>query len=172
MTNKAKNFELHYALDFILDGADSEISDFSSDEDDVIETGLHQDMECENGDIDVDECQGDLIDSINTTESVAQKTKRTVFRWRKKDIPQGQLHFSGENEKFDGIESTLHYFKLFWTDNLTNLIVENTNLYSAEKTGKSISSKDVWCHQTANAPSDVMGRCLVLVLGNGGQDGG
>ena len=63
LTNKSKNLELHDALEFILDGADSEISDFSSGEDDdVIETGLHQDMECEKGDIGAEEWKSDLID--------------------------------------------------------------------------------------------------------------
>ena len=63
-----------------------------------------------------------------------------MFRWRKKDIPQGQLNFIGENEKLDGLVSALDYFKLFWTDDLKNLIVDNTNLCSTEKTGKSINA--------------------------------
>ena len=55
-------------------------------------------------------------------------------------MPQGQFHFFCETEKLDGVKGVPEYFKMFWTDDLTNLIVDNTNLYSIEQTGKSINT--------------------------------
>ena len=36
--------------------------------------------------------------------------------------------------------TSLSYFKIFWSDDIINLLVEQTNLYSVQQTGSSIST--------------------------------
>ena len=45
-----------------------------------------------------------------------------------------------EKEDISKVMSPIEYFQLFWVDELKNLISEQTNLYSTQKTGISINT--------------------------------
>lgn len=68
--------------------------------------------------------------------------KKHVYRWRSRKPPVTDAAFSGPEfslppDDFEEL-SPLWYFKQFWDDAMTNQLVEQTNLYSVQKTGKSI----------------------------------
>ena len=59
-----------------------------------------------------------------------------VFRWRSSKTPSGGCTFKGKSFSVPDIdydETPLMYFKMFWTDELTELIAEQTNNYSFQK---------------------------------------
>ena len=71
------------------------------------------------------------------------KIEARCYRWRHRDIPkcQSEFHFLEEQDAQE--KSPLDYFKLLWTDELTNLVVEQTNLYSTQQSGNCVNtSKD------------------------------
>ena len=86
-------------------------------------------------DADTDEFEED-----DTASAIPKShVKQHAFRWRKKDIPVTLGHVVMESEKLSQIKSPTDYFKLFWTDELNGLIVEQTNLYSTQKRFTSIN---------------------------------
>ena len=78
---------------------------------------------------------------INTKAAATSKivsNKPDTWRWRIKDPPKRDTVFKAP-ENFDEL-CPIDYFKMFWPDNITNLLVEQTNLYSAQVSGMSIST--------------------------------
>ena len=79
-----------------------------------------------------------------TTDHIdVSKFDKHVPRWRCKAPPECNTEFLGKEfslppDDFD-TWTPLSYFKLFWEDNLNELISEQTNLYSVQKKSKSIS---------------------------------
>ncbi|CAB3998319.1 Hypothetical predicted protein, partial [Paramuricea clavata] len=125
-------FDVVDALSLVTSGNDSELSELSSDEDDVDETYQPEERGC----VLEDESSGEEEESDGSNEEGdACGEQRHVFRWRKTDIPFQNVNFEWEKE--DRVEelSALDYFKLFWTEELTNLVVEQTNNYSVQKSG-------------------------------------
>jgi hypothetical protein len=121
----------------VTSGNDSELSELSSDEDDVDETYRPEERGCA---LD-DESSGEEEESDGSNEEGdACEEQRHVFPWRKTDIPFQNVNF--EREKEDQVEelSALDYFKLFWTEELTNFVVEQTNNYSVQKSGVSVNT--------------------------------
>ena len=87
---------------------------------------------------------------LETKDETAKKSKKTkkppprVYRWRKITPPIVDSAFKGDNfskapEDFEEL-TPLSYFKQFFTDELIDQIVEETNLYSVQQTGKSIAT--------------------------------
>ena len=64
-----------------------------------------------------------------------------LSRWKKQDLPQAPHVFSGSQLSLsDEPKTPLQYFSMFFTDKLIQDIVGNTNLYSVQKTCKSVNT--------------------------------
>ena len=90
------------------------------------------------------------IESSSKVNSKATATSKVVsdkphkWRWRLKKQPKRDPVFKGDRfskppENFDEL-CPIEYFKMFWTDNITNLLFEQTKLYSTQVNGTSIST--------------------------------
>lgn len=97
------------------------------------------------------------IDSSSKVNTKAAATSEVVsnklhtWRWRIKELPKRDTGFKGDifskpPEKFDELHR-IDYFKMFWTVNITNLLVKQTNLYITQvsRTSMSTSSHDIEC---------------------------
>ena len=77
-------------------------------------------------------------------EEITPKTKTHNYRRRKKPPPEFDITFKGEEFSLppEGADemTPLNYFKIFWSDDIINLLVEQTNLYSVQQTGSSINT--------------------------------
>ena len=80
-------------------------------------------------------------DSVTHTEGEKQTEKR-VCRWQKSQPPERNTDFRGApfTVPDDSVRymTPLHYFKLFWDDDVITMLVEQNNLYSVQTTGNSI----------------------------------
>ena len=64
---------------------------------------------------------------------------KCVYRWRKQDTNAKPKDFDGRFSDPPVVEKTpAGYFVMFFTDDLVNYIVENTNLYSVQVSGKTV----------------------------------
>ena len=90
-----------------------------------------------------------VTDSQNVAEKVSKpkiKKKHPDHKWcwREKKPPAGNTEFCGNqfgNPPINFYEMCpIDFFKLFWTDNVTQNLVEQTNLYSVQEQGKNIST--------------------------------
>ena len=69
------------------------------------------------------------------------KTANRVYRWRKHDTPVADRTFQGTfTEPREEELTPLQCFKLFLKDEILNTIVENTNLYSVQKSENSVNT--------------------------------
>ena len=72
------------------------------------------------------------------------KSKKRVFRWRKAEPPQ--FHRDVVEDSFSPVPedfakwTPLRFFKQFWDDEIMNMVVIQTNLYSVQKSGSSINT--------------------------------
>ena len=158
MTSKrSKGINAANALDLVLEG-DSDLSDLTDDDDDdnedVDEQSLH--TSCASGSQDPKKNPEPIVDeedseneepeeSANADQAAANKTADEdrpihVYRWRRKDIPLTNAQFQNVRLDITNEMTPLGYFKLFWPDDLTDLVVEQTNLYSTQMTGRSINT--------------------------------
>jgi hypothetical protein len=55
-------------------------------------------------------------------------------------MPPSEGSFDLEEDDIEETKSPLEYFRQFWPDEINNLVVEQTNLYSTQKTGTSINT--------------------------------
>lgn len=82
-----------------------------------------------------------LVTLKTCDKTETQATKKHGFCQRKKDLPVFEKH---HEEVFTDRENEVNipykYFKQFFTDDLLRLFVDNTNLYSTQKSGKSINT--------------------------------
>ncbi|CAB3977807.1 Hypothetical predicted protein [Paramuricea clavata] len=119
------------AIQYILaPGSDSELSELEDDDDCVDEVAANECCEADNPESD----DSDVDDSEETTP---------VFKWKKKEPEAIDVSFSGAEFTLpDNVHelSPFSYFKMFWDDTITQNIVEQTNLYSVQQTGSSIST--------------------------------
>ena len=142
------------ALNFVLNGNESDIEELSSDDElgEVEETdsdgiGFEPGSDCDKDDCEelgggsVKDADTDELEEDDTASAIPKgHVKQHAFRWRKKDIPVTPGNFVMESEKLSQIKSPIDHFKLFWTDELNELIVEQTNLYSTQKRFTSINT--------------------------------
>ena len=73
-----------------------------------------------------------------------KKNNQRVYRWRKKEPPQTNK-LPSENVFIPvpwniDISTPAKYFKQFWDDNITEMVVKKINLCSVEKSGASINT--------------------------------
>ena len=137
----------------------SDLSDLPDDENESNESldslpgnALNTHFNNQNNDVnssDDDNSDNDDDDNVNLAAlqkganniSSNNKSKQYVYRWRKKDLPP--FH-EGSEEQYvdipDEIKSPYKYFKQFFNDELLQLVVNNTNLCSTQKTGKCINT--------------------------------
>ena len=145
-----RTYNVAEALQIILEGAsDSEMSDLEESDDDgtinIIDKVPERNIsdEEDNGE--------DISFSINKedvdvfTQDSAEATDKNcdhIYRWRTTEPPVINTDFLGNSfslppENTDEL-TPMDYFQLFWKSSLNNLICDQTNLYSVQKTGKSI----------------------------------
>ena len=91
-------------------------------------------------------------DEVQTSDEEAQEDfithkqkvhQKMIYHWCKKEYESETLVFEGEQvpPPADGFVGTpLQYFKTFISDEMVQLVVDNTNLYSVQKNGKSITT--------------------------------
>ena len=65
---------------------------------------------------------------------------RKVFRWRKKDVSPSDESFIQEKDEIEEMKSPLEYFRQFWPDDINELVAQQTNLYSTQKSGSSMNT--------------------------------
>lgn len=126
MGTEPKHLSTDDALALILEGDQSDLSELSSDED-------CDEYENSSGDGCSDEASED------DSEGGATEEEHT-FKWRKRDMIYTPVAFDKQQEDIPDEISPLEYFKKFWLDELTDLVVEQTNLYSIKKTGQSVNT--------------------------------
>ena len=84
--------------------------------------------------------ESDSDNDGNSLEATIAPGNHT-FRWRKSDLPRAANDFDNEfSLPPEPSMSPLDYFTMFCNDDLLNLVVENTNLYSVQTTLKSIDT--------------------------------
>ena len=145
-----KKLGVQDALAYIIDGNDSDLEDFSSDDDDdaddnfVIESqavGDSSEGESEDGSEPVQAAEASAAQGISgAAMNNGSPSKKHVYRWRHKDIPKINAPFHENKEEMQELKTPLEYFKFFWSDELIDLVVEQTNLYSTQKTGYSVNT--------------------------------
>ena len=78
--------------------------------------------------------------TTSATPAAATDTKR-VFRWRKKDTIDKDVSFrEGFSDPPAILPTPYQYFRMFFPSSLDDLVAEQTNLYSVQKSHKSIKT--------------------------------
>ena len=132
------------AIQFILEpNSDSEMSNFDGDDSDDDEHVSDKIVERINDDfVETDDESKDM--PMEYLMEITPKNKTHNYRWRKKPPPEFDITFKGEEFSLppEGADemTPLNYFKIFWSDDIINLLVEQTNLYSVQQTGSSINT--------------------------------
>ena len=146
-----KRVGIEDALDYILDGNESDVGNescFDDDDDGCDDDGIqtysslkhcHTFLDTESADIENDDIESESM-TENAPEDPASPAKKHIYRWRKRDIPLVTSSFHQRQEDITELLSPIQYFKQFWTDELNGLIVDQTNLYSVGKTGNSVNT--------------------------------
>ena len=140
MVDRPKRLGRDDALLLILDGDQSDFSDISSDEDNDEYTPSDGDDDEIPGTVAGDSSDEGSENSMDNSSAEDAATEEHVFRWRKRDIPHTPAAFDNQQEDIPDNMTPLAYFKQFWLDELTDRVVEHTNLYSVQKTGQSVNT--------------------------------
>ena len=131
------------AIERIFNGNESEAEDLSSDEDgdDIDYVASDHDSGDDAGNDDNNSNDDNSEENENTT-AVDMETQRNrkVFRWRKKDVSPSDESFTQEKDETEEIKSPLEYFRQFWPDDINELVAQQTNLYSTQKSGTSMNT--------------------------------
>ncbi|CAB3993352.1 Hypothetical predicted protein [Paramuricea clavata] len=133
----------------ILSRNDCEVENLSSDEEvddtDYVASNNHDGSDGDSSDDNSDDNDSDDVESGENGDSAdpaTQQKQKKTFRWRKKDMPPSDGSFDLAKDDIEEIKSPLEYFRQFWPDEINNLVVEQTNLYSTQKTGTSINTNN------------------------------
>ena len=148
-----KKYSTSDVINFVKSGDLSDLSDLSNESLDTIPgNAVNTQFDNQNNDVnssDYDNRDNDDNDNVTLAAlrkgadniSSNNKSKQHVYRWRKKDLPP--FH-EGSEEQYEDIpdemKSPYKCFKQFFTNELLELVVENTNLYSTQKSGKCINT--------------------------------
>ena len=145
-----KTYNVAEALQIILEGAsDSEMSDLEESDDDgtinIIDKVPERNIsdEEDNGeDISFSINKEDVDVFIQDSAEATDKNCDHIYRWQTTEPPVINTDFLGNSfslppENTDEL-TPMDYFQFFWKSSLNNLISNQTNLYSVQKTGKSI----------------------------------
>ena len=157
-TKRNMKYTVQDVIDFVNDGNQSEISEFSSDDvDEIQDYRSENNQEIPNTPI-TDESESEdevplskLVENKSTSScSTAdqctsvndpQSQPKHHYRWRKKDTMVVDRTFESNfsDPPLDDM-TPLQYFKLFITDDIIDSVVEQTNIYSFQKNDKSINT--------------------------------
>ena len=135
-----------------------EIIGIVSNADDSDLSEISEEEECDNNDYEAvppNNEQSDAVESNgeDSTEeggnlplSIIIDDKKHVYRWQKRDVPQGNQQFTREFSPPPVQKKTpLEYFTMFFPESLLRMIVDNTNLYSVQKNTKNVKkSVDIY----------------------------
>ena len=85
---------------------------------------------------------GDIDDDVGGNKRKKTKGEEEhKFRWRKRDVTTTpDKVFQPEVANIKETKTPIEYFRQFWTDDIIDLVVQQTNLYSRQKTGFSINT--------------------------------
>ena len=120
----------------------------TTDEDQIPFKILEKTVQEVNADKAKDSVEDNCIDregnecDVKSNDAKRRAKKSHVFRWGNRKPPAVDSTFSGgvfslPPDNFDEL-TPLWYFKEFWDDEMTDNLCEQTNLYSVQKSGKSI----------------------------------
>ena len=136
-------------LNYVLSpDSDSELSGISDDEDIEPHPNIQNDIvneECETEKEDESDDDPELHPNGDGNNApIIQRVKRHEFRWRSIQPPDINSEFQGEKFSlppgdFDELYP-YDYFSKFWSADITKLLVDQTNLYSTQLSGKSINT--------------------------------
>ena len=100
---------------------------------------------CDNADADDNYDAEDNDENDDVSEGVVPPLKKSktipTYRWRKKQPRVGNKNFLGENLSLppDDELSPFQYFPIFWSEDIIENLVTQTNSYLVQKSGKSIN---------------------------------
>lgn len=103
------------ALAFVLDGNDSDISNFSSDEEDGDDETYDQNK------VKLKTVIWKM--SLKARLSVEVGKNDHAFRWRKKDLPYHSWEYALQNEANIEDLTPVQYFKFFWSQNVAKQVI-------------------------------------------------
>ena len=140
--------DINAIIDFITNGEDSELSGLSDEDDDdseedyvqnegnqMLDDGITQETERP--------LSSDEDDDIPLIAFANNEPKKHVYRWRKNDIPMTSAKFTGSFSNPPVEEMTpLEYFYTFLPQKLVTDIFEQTNLYSVQRSCKSVNTNE------------------------------
>ncbi|KAI8792109.1 piggyBac transposable element-derived protein 3 [Biomphalaria glabrata] len=140
-----KKFTAQEVLDIleVIDYNESDLENYSTDDEDY---EPEPDKETGTQDLSSSESSSDeeVTEPLPSTSSAsAINKKKKVYEWTKDNFNPPDSVFRGKvlelPENYE-VQSPMHYFKNFLTDDMLELIVKFTNEYSVEKSGKSIDT--------------------------------
>ena len=135
-TSNAKVLDLNDIIEFVT-ADDSELSELSDDED--IDKRDEVEPIAESGQSTYKDESTDADDDI--TLSAIGAAKKYDYWWRRADVMQCSRSFTGTfNVVPEKFLSPLDYFSKFFPDTLLEAIVDQTNLYSVQKSLKSVDT--------------------------------
>ena len=135
-TSNAKVLDLNDIIEFVT-ADDSELSELSDDED--IDKRDEVEPIAESGQSTYEDESTDADDDI--TLSAIGAAKKYDYWWRRADVMQCSRSFTGTfNDVPEKFLSPLDYFSKFFPDTLLEAIVDQTNLYSVQKSLKSVDT--------------------------------
>ena len=161
---RSTRFCVEDALKLLLDGNGPDIDELESDDDylgyfdrntnEIDDRGFDNDEISEPGPVErgyEQDSSGNECDESETEETGKNifcsskeqpliPMKSHTFRWRSRDIVSSTYVFLHKEENVTQLMTPFEYFMFFWTEELNDLIAEQTNLYSVQKTGKSIKT--------------------------------
>ncbi|KAK6180214.1 hypothetical protein SNE40_012406 [Patella caerulea] len=122
-----------------FDGCEPESGD--DDEDGFIAiAGAADSPESSSSDDDSDFNTDDDLALAGMVPQQQKKRKKSDYLWRTKDFDPPDTTFKGDQVTYPAnfdIPTPYEYFRTFITDDMLELCVEQTNIYSVEKSGKS-----------------------------------
>ncbi|KAI8770448.1 piggyBac transposable element-derived protein 3 [Biomphalaria glabrata] len=147
-----KKFTAQEVLD-ILEVIDYNECDLENDSTDDEDYEPEPDKETGTQDLSSSESSSDEEETEplpSTSSASARNKKKKVYEWTKDNFNPPDSVFRGKvlelPENYE-VQSPMHYFKNFLTDDMLELIVKFTNEYSVEKSGKSIDTNKKEIHQ-------------------------
>jgi len=151
--NRPQRYKLKQAMDLILNANDSDCNDDGDDSgdsdveysvEDANSNGADSSDKSDSDDDDDDDDDDDeplakLVGGASVQQS--SKVKKKEYAWRKGTFNSPDAVFTGEfPQPPDGICNPLEYFRQFVSTDMLTLLVENTNLYSVQKNGRSVDT--------------------------------
>ena len=119
---------------------DSDFGDSESDEDDCENTNDNSVSESES-DSEDNEPLSKLVTAFPTPSNTSKNKTKRIYVWTNQRFTAPDVTFSGETPQApDEIASPLNYFRQFISDEMLTAVVDNTNLYSVQKNGKSVET--------------------------------